>query len=101
MARSQLELQTVLAAIQGIDGRAYFQKETGLVYPCIRYARDDSAPFHADNLLYMFKKRYTVTVIDRDPGSAIPDQVEKLPLTRFDRFYVVNGLNHFVFKLFF
>lgn len=101
MARSQAELQAVLAAIPGINGRAYFQKESGLVYPCIRYARDRSAPFHADNVLYMFKKGYTVTVMDRDPGSAIPDLVEKLPLTRFDRFYVADGLNHFAFTLFF
>lgn len=101
MARPQSELQTILAAVDGVDNRAYFQKDVGLEYPCIRYERDDSEPFHADNLLYMFKKRYTVTVVDRDPGSPIPDQVEKLPLTTFDRFYRKDGLNHFVFKTFF
>lgn len=101
MARPQSELQALLAAVPGIGERAYFQKEEGLVYPCIRYERDDSDPFHADNELYHLKKRYTVTVVDRDPGSLIPDQVEKLPLTRFDRFYRKDGLNHFVFKTFF
>lgn len=72
-----------------------------MVYPCIRYNRDDSITFHADNLLYIFKKRYKVTVIDRDPGSGIPDLVEKLPYTAFDRFYPADGLNHFVFNLYF
>lgn len=101
MARPQSELQEVLEAVPGVEGNAYFQKDTDLTYPCIRYERDDSSPFHADNLLYMFKKRYTVTVVDRDPGSLIPDQVEKLPLTRFNRFYRADGLNHFVFNLYF
>lgn len=101
MARSQVDLQAILAAIPGIDGRAYFQKDADLVYPCIRYERFDSFHARADNLLYMFKKRYTVTVIDRDPGSPIPDEVENLPLTRFNRFYTADGLNHFAFQLYF
>lgn len=100
MARPRSELQVILKSIPGVSD-AYFQKETGLTYPCIRYVRNNSLPFHADNLKYMFKKGYTVTVIDRDPGSLIPDLVEGLPLTRFDRFYAKDGLNHFVFTLFF
>ena len=100
MARPQSELQVLLKAIPGVVD-CYIQKSSGMVYPCIRMQRDDSSPFFADNRLYLFKKRYLVTVIDRDPGSAIPDYVEELPYTRFDRFYTADGLNHFVFNLFF
>lgn len=100
MARPQVELQAILKAIEGVKD-CYIQKSSGMEYPCIRLVREDSAPFHADNLLYFLKKRYLVTVIDRDPGSLIPDVVEKLPNTRFDRFYAAEGLNHFVFKTFF
>jgi hypothetical protein len=71
-------------------------------YPCIKYqAGLDNNSKWADNLKYLLKKGYTITVIDRNPDSLIPDQVEGLPYTRYDRFYVVDGLNHFVFQMFF
>jgi hypothetical protein len=100
MARSQSQLQSLLEGLEGPE-KVYFQPPTTMVYPCIKYERSNSRAFHADNLLYLFYKRYTVTVIDRDPDSLIPDQVEALPHSRFDREYVVDGLNHFVFDLFF
>lgn len=72
-----------------------------MTYPCIVYTRMDSYVDHADNLRYFFKKRYSAMVIDRNPDSLIPDLVESLPFTRFDRSYVVDTLNHFVFNLYF
>lgn len=107
MARSRLLLHEILRNLMGGDVdpekklTVYFQAPTTMDYPCIKYERSQSRNFHADDLLYLFYKRYTVTVIDRDPDSLIPDQVESLPHSRFDRFYVVDGLNHFVFDLFF
>lgn len=107
MARSQSQLQLLLEDLMGGAEdetkklKVYFQAPTTMDYPCIKYERAQSRSFHADNLLYLLYKRYTVTVIDRDPDSLIPDQVEALPHSRFDRFYVVDGLNHFVFDLFF
>lgn len=102
MARPRTELQTILEDLTGVK-KAYFQADqnTNMEYPCIEYHRFDSAATFADNIKYRFKKGYMVTVLDYDPDSLIPDQVENLPLTRSDRFYVVDGLNHFVFKLFF
>lgn len=101
MARSRLELQQLLEDLVDGEAAVYFQAPTTMSYPCIKYERANTRAFHADNLLYLFHKRYTVTVIDRDPDSPFPDQVEALPHSRFDRFYVVDGLNHFVFDLFF
>lgn len=105
----RLQLQTVLENLDGGDLDpdkkipVYFQPPPSqlMEYPCIKYDRDDSIVRHADNLPYLIKKRYQVIVITRDPDSLIPDKVEGLPLTKFDRFYIAAGLNHFVFNVFF
>ena len=70
-------------------------------FPCIVYNRDGSQPQFADNKPYKNIKRYQVTVIDRNPDSELPDKVEALPRSRFDRWYAADGLNHYVFNLFF
>lgn len=102
MARSQSELDAILSGLAGVQ-ETYFQpgQNITLEYPCIVYERDSSWVKFADNIKYLFQKRYSVLVIDRDPLSIIPDQVEKLPYSFFDRFYKVDGLNHFAFKLYF
>lgn len=102
MAQSQIQLHEILTALEGVQD-AYFQpkQDVKMQYPCIVYSRDDSYVAHADNLAYLFLKRYQVIVIDRKPDSIIPDQVEELPYTRFDRSYISSGLNHFVYNLFF
>lgn len=101
MARSQAELQEVLESLDGpLD--VYFQAPPSMQFPCIKYERSSPSDVsHADNIKYLLKKGYQVTVIDRDPLSPIPDQVEELPHCRFERFYKADGLNHFVFQLFF
>jgi len=80
----------------------YFQPpvDKKMVYPCIRYELDTLDVEHADNIPWRSDKRYLVTIIDRDPDSAIPDRVATLPLCSFSRFYKAAGLNHFVFNLF-
>ena len=96
------DLQTILTEILGTD-QVYFQPPPNVKmdYPCIVYRRDLELVRHADDYPYSRRKRYQVTVIDRDPDSAIPDKVAELPLCVFDRFYTAENLNHDVFKLFF
>lgn len=102
MARPQAELQTILEGLEGVT-KAYFQPPTsGMVTPYIVY--EPSAPndvSYADNLKYVLKKGYTVIVVDRAPDSLVPDLVEGLPHSRFDRYYRTTGLHHFAFQLFF
>lgn len=101
MARPLSELQALLKGLDGVKD-AYVQPPTdGLQYPCIMIERSTSDVKAADNIKYLFKKGYTVTVIDRAPDSQIPDLVEGLQLSRFDRFFRTDGLNHFVFQMFF
>jgi hypothetical protein len=81
----------------------YFQppENVSLEYPCIIYARDFEKTEFADNAPYNSKLRYAVTVIDRDPDSEIPSKVAAMPMTVFNRYFVVNNLNHDVYNVFF
>lgn len=72
-----------------------------MVYPCIRYELDAGQTEFAGNNPYHLSWRYKVTVIDRDPDSQIPKKVAVLPTCTFDRFFVADNLNHFVFILYF
>lgn len=89
--------------LKTLCNNVYFQEpdKALMVYPAIVYKRDYSDTKFANNAVYARKKRYQVTVIDRNPDSAIPDLVENLPLCSFDRFFPVDGLNHTAFKLYF
>lgn len=100
MARPLSELQALLAGLDEVE-QAYIQTPTTLQYPCIVIERDDSYTAHADNVVYFLKKRYTITIMDRNPDSSIPDQVEALPYSQIDRTFKVDGLNHTVFQLYF
>jgi hypothetical protein len=97
----RLELQALLETLGA--AKVYFQPPTNveLEYPCIIYKRDSANTIFADNSPYRQTKRYMVTVIDRDPDSAIPDKVASLPMCIFARFYTADNLNHDVFDLFF
>lgn len=98
----RLELQELFVAIVP-EGRVYFQPPPSVVmeYPCIVYNRDYVMTSFADDRPYSRRKRYQVTVIDRDPDSEIPDKIAELPLCTYERFYTSDNLNHDVFRLFF
>lgn len=96
------QLQSILEAVLG-SRNVYFQPPEAfkMAYPCIRYERDNAKSVFANNAPYRHTKRYQVTVIDRDPDSAIPDRVAALPLCTFSRHYTADGLNHDVYSLYF
>jgi hypothetical protein len=96
----RLELQELLLTFAE---HVYFQPPESMVmqYPCIVYHRDDVNTEYADDKPYKSRKRYQVTIIDRDPDSQIPDQIRSLPLCSFDRFFTADNLNHDVYTLFF
>ena len=100
MGRPRSELQALL---KEITPNVYFQPPNGLKieYPCIIYARDNAEVSYADNVPYRHTKRYTVTVIDRNPDSHIPDKVAELPLSSYNRFFTSDDLNHDVYTLYF
>ena len=95
-------LQDLLVSLLG-SPNVYFQPPPTIQmeYPCIVYKRDFIQIEYADDNPYMSKKRYLVTVIDRNPDSEIPDKIASLQYAVYDRFYTADNLNHDVFKLFF
>jgi len=70
-------------------------------YPAIVYKRDRMDIRYAGNKPYKHKKRYSITVIDRDPDSEIHERIAKLPTASYDRSYAADNLNHDVYNLFF
>ena len=99
---SRMELHEELKVILG-SGFVYFQppESVKMHYPCIVYCLDDDNTKHADDNPYFNTKRYTITVIDKNPDSIIPDSLLILPLCRFNRFFTADNLNHWVFSLYY
>lgn len=99
---TRLELHTLLLTLLGSDN-VYFQPPPGFMmsYPCITYQRTNIRSKHGDNKPYKHDKEYTITVIDADPDSDIPEKVSELPRSIFDRAFKSEGLNHDVFNILF
>ena len=99
---TRLDLQTLLENLLGTDN-VYFQPPPGhlMSYPCIVYNRSNIRSDHADNSPYIHDKEYSLTVIDANPDSVIPDAISKLPRCSFDRHFVSENLNHDVFNILF
>lgn len=96
------DLQALLETLLGSDA-VYFQPPPSvrMVYPCIIYERNYVKTAFADNNPYSVEKRYSVTVIDKNPDSVIPEKIAALPKCAFDRHYTADYLNHDVFTLYF
>lgn len=99
---SRTDLQTLLETLLG-SNKVYFQPPSTItmIYPCIVYQRSDIDTKYANNNPYALKKQYTVTVIEKNPDSIIPDKVAQLESCMFDRHYVVDNLYHDSFILFY
>lgn len=80
----------------------YFQppENVRLEYPCIVYKMNSADTQFADNVPYIYDKKYNITVIDQNPDSEIPNNIAKLPRCIFDRFYSSDNLNHWSFNIY-
>lgn len=98
----RLELHEILKEFLGND-HVYYQPPENLkmVYPCIRYTKDDIDLTYADNTQYFNKKRYSITYIDKLPDNEIIDKLLSLPLSSYDRHYTSDNLNHDVITLYY
>lgn len=99
---SRTELHKLLKGAPGIK-EVYFQppESKKLEYPCIVYSLSDIYVRHANNLPYMAKKAYDVTLISQTPDTKIVDYLTNLPLCRFGRFFASDNLNHYTFKIYY
>lgn len=99
---NRILLHEKLCGILG-SRNAYFQppETVKMNYPAIVYGLDGIENTFADDGVYLSQRKYSITVIDKNPDSSIVNQVAVLPTCRFNRHYEKDNLNHDVFTLFF
>lgn len=98
----RIELQRELEALIG-SRNVYFQPPATIkmAYPCIVYELSRIDVRYADDRPYSWQKGYTVTIIDKNPDSELPDKLLEMPSCRFDRHFTGDNLHHFVFTLYY
>lgn len=107
MARPRSELRKILIEIlisvnPEYEKHLYFRKPSkGMKYPCILYKRSGENNRFADNIKYINHNRYTITIIDENEDSEIEKLIKELSYCEYDREYEVEGLNHFVYTLYY
>ena len=96
----RLKLQSLLETLGSESVEFQPKSNIQLVYPCIIYKRDYANTEYANNLPYSRRKRYEVTVIDRDPDSEICERLADLPSATFVRHFVEDNLNHDIYTIY-
>jgi hypothetical protein len=97
----RLELSALL---HSLTDNVYFQEPENIqmVYPCILYKTSDEDNRHANNRTYSSKDEYEVTIMDYDPDSDLRKAFRDLRIPcSFDRIMRVDGLNHFIYSLYY
>lgn len=102
MAKDRLSLHSLLVSILG-SNQVYFQAPASvkMTYPCIIYKLDDMENVYANDKRYFNRKRYFITVVDKNPDTKIPDKILDLDYTSFEDHFVNDGLNHYMCSLYY
>lgn len=100
--RKRTELQSLLESILG-SRNVYFQppESVKMNYPAIVYELDAIKTSSADSRVYLSNRRYSLTLIDKNPDTELIDELSKLQFCSFDRHFKSENLNHYVFSLYF
>lgn len=98
----RLDFQKILEELLG-SRSVYWQppENISMVYPAIVYDHDYSEVDHANDKAYRITKRYEVTSISRKSDDPTPDKLALLPMSRFIRSFKANGLNHYVYAIYY
>lgn len=98
----RLELHQILTDVLG-SKNVYFQPPASvhLKYPCIIYQYETGDTQFADDLPYIFVRKYQIQVIDPNPDTEIPDKIAQLPRCLNDRNYTADNLNHYTFNIYY
>ena len=99
---SRIELHEKLVSVLGTR-YVYFQppESVKMKYPAIVYERSDIPNKFANDDVYLQTIKYKVTVVDRDPDSEVVERMSKFKTARFEKHYVVDGLNHDTFTIYY
>lgn len=103
MQKTRMMLHQDLCNVLG-SPNCYYSPPSGIHmrYPAMVYQLADIDQFFADDIPYIKARRWTVTIIDKNPDSEIPDRLsDAFRYCSFDRFYTADNLNHFVFTIYY
>lgn len=86
----------------GEECRCHYQRPSNrnMVYPAIVYRLSGIPTSFADNTPYVTTGQYQLTLIDRNPESEFVEEITKLPKARFVRFFIADGLNHWIYNIY-
>jgi hypothetical protein len=99
---TRLGLQLLLESVLGSSNVYYDPPESvKMNYPCIVYSLSKIQTDFANNKPYSHKKRYTMTVIDKNPDSSVPDQVAALAQCIHETHFASKNLHHYVYNIVF
>ena len=98
----RLKLHEILLRVNG-GKNVYHQppESVRMAYDAIRYSKKKIESKYANNAIYSKMNCYEIIVISRNPDCPLVDEILGLPYCSFDRQYVADNLNHFVFTLYF
>ncbi len=98
------ELQKILERkILKSSKRVYYQppESVKIEYPAIVYSLDYIKSQHGDNIPYVNERRYSATIITKDPDTELIDRMLQLPTASFQRSFVVDNLYHYNFTIYY
>lgn len=82
----------------------YFQPPADLqmTYPCIVYRKTNKMRHFGNNIIYLSQQMYKITLIEKNPDSAIADNIEShFQHCVIDDRYPVDNLNHTFISLYY
>ena len=100
MIDSRLALHNKLVSVLG-NNNVYFQPPAKLQYPCIKYKLKQIPEIKASNIKYKRDFCYQVILIHQDPDNDIVEKLLKIPYTSFENHYSEQGLNYYVFEMYY
>lgn len=98
----RVALQSELESILG-SREVYYQPPSSikLKYPSIVYALDDVRAAHADNMAWRLMRRYSVTLITRNPDDPTIDKLGAMPMCNFSRYFSNDNLHHYNYSIYY
>lgn len=103
MTDRRIELHSKLCDLLG-SNQVYFQppESVRMKYPAIVYSISFGNVKYANNNAYLLRRRYAVTIIDKDPDACWYEKMqEAFDYCYFERAYAAENLNHWQFSLFY
>lgn len=100
---SRLDLHEALVDYVGPEWTVYYHvpENIKLKYPCVLYNMDSDDTRYANDSAYMTHLRYQVTFIHKDVDSiSIEDTLRAFEMCSFERHYVADNLQHYVFNIY-